>query len=389
MHGTSDDSVPTVPTNRSTFNSFPFWCPRFWAGMRLGHWLGLLARNGFRIHPSRLPWALMTTGNAPFNTAMYGLQQLVYGRRIRTTQPVAPPIFILGHWRTGTTFLQELLWHDPRLATPSNYQTYATNHFLLTESLAQKYLKFLLPKKRPMDNVTLQWNSPQEDEWARITMGLPSPYLRVAFSNEAPPFADYLDMQGLSSAEIDAWKLGFNHFLQCVTLRTGKRLVFKSPLNTGRIRVLHEMFPDAKFIHVTRHPFTFFPSTLRMYRSFDFSQSLQKPEEADGLESYVVQCGRRMYESYHAYRPHVPESQIIDVRYDELTGDPIGTMRKVYDHLGLGEIEPALAGFEKYLLPRKNYVTNRHELPQHWQDEIRREWSQYFESFGYHADDDD
>jgi hypothetical protein len=349
----------------------------------MGHWFQLLYRNGFRIHPSRIPWALMTTATTPMNTAMYNLQQLVFGRRIRATKPVAPPIFILGHWRTGTTFLQELLWHDPRLATPSNYQTYATNHFLLTEHLAQKYLKFLLPQKRPMDNVTLQWDSPQEDEWARVTMGLPSPYLRVAFAAETPPFSDYLDLENLSSAEVDVWKNGFMHFLQCVTLRTGKRLVFKSPHNPARIKLLHQMFPDARFIHVTRHPFTFFPSTLRMYRSFDYSQSLQESPESDGLESYVLEYGRRRYERYLTYRPEVPENQIIDVRYDELTSDPIGTMRQVYEQLELGDVEPALAGFEKYLLPRKNYVTNRHELPTYWQERIRAEWCRYFEVFGY------
>ncbi|MEQ9410775.1 MAG: sulfotransferase [Fuerstiella sp.] len=388
MHGNPDVSDMAVPTDRGTFNSYPFWSPRFWAGMRFGHWFQLLSRNGFRVHPSRFPWALLTTLVAPGNTALYGLQRLVFGRRISATEPVAPPVFILGHWRTGTTFLQELLWHDPRLATPSNYQTYATNHFLLTERVAQKYLKFLLPRKRPMDNVTLQWDSPQEDEWARVTMGLPSPYLRVAFSSEDPPYEDYLDMAGLSAAEIDTWQQGFHYFLKCVTLRTGKRLVFKSPLNTGRLRLLHQMFPDAKFIHVTRHPFIFFPSTLRMHRAFDFSQSLQKPRDPDGLEACVLKWARRMYESYNAYRPEVPEHQIIDVRYDELTQDPMTTMRRVYQHLDLGPIEPALAGFEKYLGPRKNYVTNRHQLPKHWQDEICRELSQYFDSFGYDRDDE-
>ena len=287
MDASQDDGGSSfiVPTNRKTFNSFPFWCPRFWDGMRLGHWVKLLFRNGFRIHPSRLPWALMTSSAAPFNSVLYGLQELLYGRRIRATQPPAPPIFILGHWRTGTTFLQELLWHDARLTCPSNYQVYASNHFLLSEYFVERYLKFLLPNKRPMDNVTLKWESPQEDEWARITMGLPSPYLRCAFSNQPPPFGDYLDMDGLSAAEIEAWKQGFQKFLQCVTLRTGRQIVFKSPHHTGRIKLLHQMYPDAKFIHVTRHPFTFFPSTLRMYRSFDHSQSLQKPRENDELES--------------------------------------------------------------------------------------------------------
>ncbi len=355
--------------------------------MRLEHWLPLLARNGFRIHPSRLPWALLTTGAAANNSLLYLVQQLFYGRKIKATEPVAPPIFILGHWRTGTTFLHEMLWHDPRLATPSNYQVYSTNHFLLTESVAVRYLNFLLPSKRPMDNVTLKWESPQEDEWARITMGLPSPYLRVAFSRQPPPYMEYLEMEGLSPAEIDSWKSGFMKFLKALTLRTGKRIVFKSPHHTARLKLLHEMFPDAKFIHITRHPFTFFPSTLRMYRSFDFSQSLQKPAENDGLESYVLDCGRRMYDSYHAYRTEVPDNQIMDVRYEDLIGSPIPTMQQIYDQLELGDIKPALDEFGKYLAPRRNYVTNRHQLPEYWQARIRSEWSRYFESFGYDGDD--
>ncbi|MEZ6130441.1 MAG: sulfotransferase [Planctomycetaceae bacterium] len=380
------DFPPPVPTDHRTFNSYPFWSPRFWAGMRLSHWLKLLAGHGCRVDPSRLPFALLTTGAAPFNSALSQLQQLVYGRRITATQLVAPPIFVLGHWRTGTTLMQELLWHDPRLATPTNFQCYCANHFLLTERIALRYLKFLLPGKRPMDNVTLQWDSPQEDEWARVTMGLPSPYLQIAFCRDPPPFVDYENLDELPSAERTAWMDGFMRFLQAVTVSTQRRLVLKSPHHTGRLGHLHQMFPDAKFIHVTRHPFTFFPSTLRMYRSFNFSQSLQSPVQPDGLELSVLESGRRMFQSYHASRGQIPENQILDVRYAELTADPIGTMRTVYEHLNLGPVEPALEGFEKYLQPRRTYVTNRHELPAYWRTRIRREWSTYFESFGYSDD---
>lgn len=385
----SDPPEPVVPIDRGSFNSYPFWSPRFWGGMRCGHWLRMLAQNGFRIHASRLPWAISTTLISPFNSALYGLQQLLYGSRIRNTEPVAPPIFVLGHWRTGTTFLQELLSHDPRLTSPSNYQVYATNHFLLTESVVVRYLKFLLPARRPMDNVTLRWDTPQEDEWARITMGLPSPYQRVAFSANAAPYDDYLDMDSLSEKEIAAWRQGFDWFLRAVTLRTGKRVVLKSPHNTGRIALLHRMYPDAKFIHVTRDPFTFFPSTLRMHRAFDYSQSMQTTPEHDGLERYVLNCGRRMYDAYLRYRPEIPSSQIIDVRYEEMVSNPLGTMGDIYDQLDLGDIQPALGEFEKYLEPRKNYVRNRHELPDFWVNEIRSEWRQYFESFGYGSDEED
>jgi omega-hydroxy-beta-dihydromenaquinone-9 sulfotransferase len=90
-----------------------------------------------------------------------------------------------------------------------------------------------------------------------------------------------------------------------------------------------------------------------------------------------------MYRSYLSYRHAVPEQQIIDVRYDQLTNDPIGTLRQIYDHLSLGDITPALDSFPEYLAPRKSYVTNRHELSRYWQDQIRSEWSEYFETFGY------
>ena len=49
------------------------------------------------------------------------IQKLVYGRRIRRTT-LRPPIFILGHWRTGTTLLHELLSLDPRHGYPTSYQ---------------------------------------------------------------------------------------------------------------------------------------------------------------------------------------------------------------------------------------------------------------------------
>jgi len=87
--------------------------------MRFGGWLKLLARNRFRIHPFRLPTALAITLFSMFNSLLYYLQWLVYGRRIDRTQIEPGPIFILGHWRSGKTFLHELMARDERLSFSS------------------------------------------------------------------------------------------------------------------------------------------------------------------------------------------------------------------------------------------------------------------------------
>lgn len=43
-------------------------------------------------------------------------------------------------------------------------------------------------------------------------------------------------------------------FLKQITYLRPKRIVLKSPTYTGRIRVLQQMFPDARFVHIVRDP---------------------------------------------------------------------------------------------------------------------------------------
>src|SRR5688572_22986659 len=165
------------------FNPYPAWCARFWHGMRLGDWLKLVARNRFRIHPLR--WGLATTVTlvTAFNSVMYRVQQAIYGRRICDTRLAADPIFIIGHWRSGTTYLHELMVLDDRFSYPTTYECFAPNHFLITEGWFKKLFWFAVPAQRPMDNVKVGWDNPQEDEFALCGLGLPGPYLRMAFPN--------------------------------------------------------------------------------------------------------------------------------------------------------------------------------------------------------------
>jgi hypothetical protein len=55
---------------------------------------------------------------------------------------------------------------------------------------------WLIPKQRPMDNMAAGWDRPQEDEFALLTLGAPTPYERMAFPNDEPPYGEFLDMRG-------------------------------------------------------------------------------------------------------------------------------------------------------------------------------------------------
>ena len=158
-----------------------------WTGTRLVPWLRLLARHKFRVSPSRIHRAIAITAAALGNEVLAGIQWAVWGRGLRAARIEHDPIVILGHWRSGTTLLHELLACDPAFVAPTTVQCGVPSHFVLSEQFARERLGFLLPKRRPMDDMTMGFDRPQEDELALCNLGLPSPWWTVAFPNDPPP----------------------------------------------------------------------------------------------------------------------------------------------------------------------------------------------------------
>ena len=81
--------------------------PRMWLGANFSTWMRLLARNHFAVHPAYWYIAVADTLITAINSFYGGWQNLWLGRKIAATELTAPPVFIIGHWRTGTTLLHE------------------------------------------------------------------------------------------------------------------------------------------------------------------------------------------------------------------------------------------------------------------------------------------
>lgn len=346
-------------------------------------WLRLLGRHGFRVHPQRLGVALGATFTSSFNSKMRLAQLALLGHQIKKTPLAADPIFILGHWRSGTTYLHELLSLDQRFNSPTTYQCFAANHFLLTESVVTKLFWFLIPSHRPMDNMQAGWHEPQEDEFALCAMGVPSPYLRLAFpNNDGNEYLEYLDMQNIAPIDLDEWKVALTAFLQSLTKHCDKRLVLKSPTHTGRVRMLAEMFPNAKFIHIARNPYDVVPSTVRLWKSLEYVQALQAPG-AEHLPDYIFRAYRRMYDGYFSFRDQLPKNQLIEVQYESLVEDGPTVFKQIYEQLELGSFESIQKPLTANLEMRKDYKKNTHSLNATLVGQINEHWHDYFEHFDY------
>lgn len=362
-------------------NPYPLWVARFWHGMRLGPWLRLVARNKARISLTRWPLASTITMSAVLNSLLRPLQELFVGKYVERTQIKDAPIFIIGHWRSGTTLLHELLVLDERYTFPTTYECLAPNHFLISDWLVTR-LKFLLPKKRPMDNMITGWDRPQEDEFALCNMGLPSPYLTMAFPNSPPHDRQYLTLDGLPAADVERWKTGLKWFLQHVTFRDPKRIILKSPPHTARVKTLLELFPDARFVHIVRNPYAIFGSTVKLWKSLYKTQGLQEPKY-EGLDEYVFSCFEEMYTALERDRALVPAERFYEVTYEDLVRSPIDRMQQLYEHLNLGEFELVRPKLEAYFKDQQDYRSGSYQISDELRDEIDRRWGKFMRKYGY------
>jgi hypothetical protein len=355
---------------------------RFWAGMNLRGWWRLLQRNRFRVDRRYWHHAAAITLYSVFHSLLASWQRLWAGRRAGRVEINEVPLLVVGHWRAGTTLLHELLALDERHTAPTTYQCLVPNHFLISGDFARRWLNFLLPSRRPMDDMPVGWDRPQEDEFALCNMGLPSPYLTIAFPNHPPQDQEYLTLEGLSPEDLERWKEGFLRFLRQVTHVTGKRIVLKSPPHTCRIRVLLEMFPEARFVHIVRNPLTLFPSTVNLWKVLYREHGLQRPR-FEGLEEHVFRTFERMYERFEADRKRIPAGHLCETRYEDLVRDPIGTLRVIYDELHLGEFEGVLPEIEAYVAANGQYKGTQYPLSPALREEITRRWAGYMQQYGY------
>ncbi|MFZ5832835.1 MAG: sulfotransferase family protein [Planctomycetota bacterium] len=359
-----------------------FWMPRFWSGMSTSGYFRMLGRNRFAVSPSRWSMASILSFISLNNSGWKLIQNSLRGRRIRETRLVGDPIFIIGHWRSGTTLLHELLVLDARFTCPDTYMAFAPNHFLVSGWLYRPTLSFLLPSERPMDGMAAGWDKPQEDEFALCNLGVPSPYLTIAFPNHPPQNREYLTLDRLPPTERDAWKERLDWFLRAVTVHCPKQIVLKSPPHTARLKILLEMYPKAKFVHIVRDPYVVFVSTMNLWRRLYADHGLQSPK-FEGLREYVFETFLEMYEAFDRDRAILGEHQFSEVRYEELVANPIVEMQRVYDELQLGGFDDVLPALTKYFADKAEYKTNKYQLDPALEAEITQRWGDFIERYGY------
>lgn len=349
--------------------------------------LGTLARlvhylPGFQLR--YLPRILFIGAAGVLSVPLRLYERLRHGARVRRVTIDEPPIFILGHWRSGTTHLHNLMSQDSRLGYVSMYQAMAPGCSLTGERWLKPLLARLVPLKRPMDNMIWPLDAPQEEEVALGKITPYSFYVQFLFPRKAQELFDrYVLLHGVPSRAAAEWKRKYLEILRVAILHAGgRRLLLKNPVNTARVPLLLELFPDAKFIHIHRSPYQVFPSTKNLHRQLFALTALQDVDE-DHLEETVLHLYREMMQRFLVEKQLIPAENFVEVRFDDLERDPLGTLRRIYTQLDLRGYDFAEPAFRSYVEAQRTYRKNGFNLSAEDAKKIEGNWGFAFDALGY------
>jgi hypothetical protein len=348
-----------------------------WSFIRLSHYVT-------SIHPRYLPRLLLVLATSLASAPLRLLETLRYGRRITAVRITEPPIFVIGHWRSGTTHLHNLVSRDPALAHLSMYQAMVPNCSLIGERWLKPLLERIVPAKRPMDNMLWPMDAPQEEEIPLAKLTPYSFYVRFLFPLKAPLlFRKYVRLHGASPRVVRELKRKYVRLLRVATLHAGgKRLVLKNPVNTARVPLLLELFPDAKFVHVVRCPYEVFASTAHLHQRMLPITTLQ-PIGSGHHTAAILSLYHDMMRAFFADRTLIPQRNFVEVRFEDLERDPIGELRRVYETLQLPGYADAEPAFQQYVASQRSYQKNRLELSADDRRAINQQWAFAFKELGY------
>jgi hypothetical protein len=351
-------------------------------GMKIGTLIRVLLRNGLRIHWRYLDRLAYLFFAGAYNSILAYLEEVVDGNQIEASQIKEPPIFIIGYWRSGTTHLHNLLSCDETFHCPTAYQASFPHHFVYSQPWGNKIFNFLSPPKRPMDNIPMFATAPHEDEFALAALSTASPYMRALFPITGDQGYSAIDPRRLAPQALEKWKAAMTLFLKKLTFSKDKRLVLKSPPHLGRVRLLLELFPGAKFVHIFRNPYVVYLSAKKVWQDGLSYSHLQVPDPKK-IDEIILSWYRELYALFERDRELIPLGSLSEVRFEDLEKAPEANLSRIYADLGLPGFDRFWGRASQYLESIKGYKKNQYFLREEDREKVSRLWHETFERYDY------
>lgn len=352
-------------------------------GADLGTLVHLLLENG-APRARFLPALLGMFASASLRSPLSAIERAYVASQRRRRRDMPAPVFILGHWRSGTTHLFNLLSGAPDVTYAAPVPTGLPWDFLLLGRALRPLLNQAIPEERGIDAMTVSPTAPQEDEIALAAMTRPSYYHGVYFPRRfRARMARGLFFDGCAPAEIDRWQSGLRLFTEKVSLDAGgRRVMVKNPAHTAKIPHIQAIWPEARFVHIVRNPYHVYQSTRRMFTTLLDMLALQNHDPAE-VEAAILETYPRMMDAIAADSRELPPDRFVEVRFEDLEADPLETVRAIAERLDLGKRAHLLASAQAHLDSVSGYRKRTRGVPDTVATTVERHWARQLAHWNY------
>lgn len=315
-------------------------------------------------------------------------------------QAVDRPLFILGNFRSGSTFLHRLLTRDT-----TTFTGLRTWDIFLMPSITQRRLYHALARVDawlggPAIKMLRRFDAryfgavkihkiglfePEEDEmilmyaWSSFFIGFLFPFL-----DELPPY------QFFDSAIPKAERLRTMGFYRACLQRhlyatgAGRHFVAKNPVFSAKIETLLEVFPDARIVYLVRNPLDMLPSTIS-WLSYAWHVS-SDPQERYPYRDEVLALTKYWYDHPIEVLDRNPSPLHVVLNFDDLIRCPDVMIRDLYSRLGYPrgpDLEQILRdAVAETRTHQSTHVYNYEEMG-FSREQIVREFAGMFARFGF------
>lgn len=356
------------------------------AGSTIKNYFNIL-RTG-HIAPKYYFKIFLTTLIVLIATPFHLWEKIVFSYKLRNFEFKKPPLFILGHWRSGTTLLHNMLTKDPSASYITTYQSLFPSN-LASKWLFRTFMRINMPDKRPSDGVELNIDFPQEDEFAFSNLQWNAYYNFFYFPQQYKTYYDRaVQHKNLSKKEIELWYKSYDTLLKKALIDTkGERLIVKNPVNTARIDKILKLYPDAKFIYIYRNPITVFFSTQKFFQELNPTLWLHEVDNKF-IDKMIFDVYNHLMDDYLELKSLIPQGNLMEIRFEDFEKNPVNELEHIYSNFLKEDFLKVKQNFSKYFNTQKSHKKNKYQVKADFIAEIRKHLGKYIEMYDYELPED-
>jgi hypothetical protein len=226
-------------------------------------------------------------------------------------------------------------------------------------------------------------DEPQEEEQAMFCYTRHSGFSHYFFPKNQFYLKKYILLNSGNRVN-ELWKKKYLELLQVISYSLGSRnLLLKNPLNTSRIKVIKNLFPQSKFIFIIRNPYDMFSSLLHWHKTLVGPLSLQELSAIE-LEELIFFRFKSIMLKYLEFKDCLSGDSLTEIKFEHLENEPLKVIRQIYAELSLEGFGDVMPRINEYLGTIHSYQKNSYPaLSTRVIERINEEWSFVFKEWDY------